>query len=110
MSDRYNERFFISDIDIRLANVHLQFRERMKELSIGRVELEILELIDNDIRTSSKIAEALDKNVNSISTQLKTLSKKGYVCRRQTHAESGGMEYIYHNIYKNNNTIKGINY
>ena len=73
-------RFFISDMEIRMANVHLQFRERMKELSIGNVELEILEFIDQGIRTSSKIAEALDKNVNSVSTQLNNLRKKGYLC------------------------------
>jgi len=101
-------RFYISDMDIRMANIHLQFRERMKELSIGKVELEILELIDEGVRTSSKIAEALDKNVNSISTQLKRLRGKGYVCRRQTHAESGGIEFIYHNIYEQNNSIKGL--
>lgn len=33
------ERFFISDIDIRMANVHHKFRDRMRELSIGNVEL-----------------------------------------------------------------------
>ena len=103
----YNEgRFYIADMDIRMANVHLQFRERMRELSIGKVELEILELIDNGIRTSSKIAEALDKNVNSISTQLKGLRSKGYVCRREAHAESGGLEFIYSNIYEQNNSFK----
>ena len=96
------------DMDIRMANVHLQFRERMKELSIGKVELELLELIDNGIRTSSQIAEALDKNVNSISTQLKNLRSKGYVCRKETHADSGGLEYVYYNIYEQNNSIKGI--
>jgi len=95
-------------MDIRMANVHLQFRERMRELSIGKVELELLELIDNGIRTSSQIAEALDKNVNSISTQLKNLRSKGYVCRKETHADSGGLEYVYYNIYEQNNTIKGI--
>ena len=105
----YNEgRFYITDMDIRMANVHLQFRERMRELSIGKVELELLELIDNGIRTSSQIAEALDKNVNSISTQLKNLRSKGYVCRKETHADSGGLEYVYYNIYEQNNTIKGI--
>ena len=96
------------DMDIRMANVHLQFRERMRELSIGKVELELLELIDNGIRTSSQIAEALDKNVNSISTQLKNLRSKGYVCRKEAHADSGGLEYVYYNIYEQNNTIKGI--
>ncbi len=96
------------DMDIRMANVHLQFRERMRELSIGKVELELLELIDNGIRTSSQIAEALDKNVNSISTQLKNLRSKGYVCRKETHADSGGLEYVYYNIYEQNNSIKGI--
>jgi len=101
-------RFFMCDMDIRMANVHLQFRERMKELSIGKVELELLELIDNGIRTSSQIAEALDKNVNSISTQLKNLRSKGYVCRKETHADSGGLEYVYYNIYEQNNSIKGI--
>ncbi len=101
-------RFYISDMDIRMANVHHGFRERMKELSIGKVELELLELIDEGVRTSSKIAEALDKSVNSISTMLNNLRKKGYLCRRETHAESGGLEFIYHNIYEQNNTIKGI--
>ena len=106
----YNEgRFYITDMDIRMANVHLQFRERMRELSIGKVELEILELIDNGIRTSSEIAEALDKNVNSISTQLKNLRSKGYLCRTQTHAKSGGIEFRYHNIYEQNNSIQGMN-
>ena len=71
----------------------------MKELSIGKVELDFLELIDEDVRTSSKIAESLGKNVNSISTQLKRLREKGYVCRNQTHAESGGLEYVYYSIY-----------
>jgi len=103
-------RFFISDMDIRMANVHLVFRERMRDLSIGKVELELLELIDEGIRTSSEMSEALDKNVNSISTQLNNLRKKGYVCRRQSHAESGGLEYIYSNIYKLNNSIEGICY
>ena len=107
MSNEKN-RFFMCDMDIRMANVHLQFRERMKELSIGKVELELLELIDNGIRTSSQIAEALDKNVNSISTQLKNLRSKGYVCRKETHADSGGLEYVYYNIYEQNNSIKGI--
>lgn len=101
-------RFFISDMDIRMANVHYQFRERMKELSIGKVELEILELISEGVRTSSDISHALDKNVNSISTQLKTLRSKGYVCRKQAHAESGGLKYVYYNIYEQNNSIKGI--
>ncbi len=100
--------FYMSDMDIRMANVHMQFRERMKELSIGKVELELLELIDNGVRTSSKIAEALDKNVNSVSTMLNNLRKKGYLCRKDSRAESGGCEYIYHNIYEQNNTIKGI--
>ena len=108
MSDYDERRFYISDMDIRMANIHLQFRERMRELSIGKVELEILELIGEGIRTSSKIAEALNKNVNSISTQLKNLRAKGYLCRRETHAESGGVEFIYHNIYEQNNSIKGI--
>ncbi len=109
MSDtRWGERFFLCDMDIRMANVHLQFRERMKELSIGKVELELLELIDQGVRTSSKIAEALDKNVNSISTMLNNLRKKGYVCRRNLHAESGGCEFTYYNIYEQNNTVKGI--
>lgn len=109
MSDtRWGERFFLTDMDIRMANVHIQFRDRMKELSIGKVELELLELISEGIRTSSKIAEALDKNVNSISTMLNNLRKKGYVCRKDSHAESGGFEFIYYNIYEQNNTIKGI--
>jgi len=103
-----DRRFYISDMDIRMANVHHGFRERIKELSIGKVELELLELIDEGVRTSSKIAEALDKNVNSISTMLNNLRKKGYLCRRETHAESGGLEFIYHNIYEQNNTIKGM--
>ncbi len=109
MSNFEDERFFMSDIDIRIANTHIQFRERMKELSIGRVELDILELIDQGIKTSSEIAFTLGKNVNSISTQLKNLREKGYVCRRKTRAKSGGIEFNYTNIYENNNTIKGIN-
>ena len=102
-------RFFISDMDIRMANVHFVFKERMKELSIGKVEVNLLELIGEKINTSSKIAEALDKNVNSISTQLNNLRKKGYVCRRETHAESGGLEFIYSNIYELNNSLNGFN-
>lgn len=108
MSNYYERRFFMTDIDIRMANVHIQFRERMKELSIGKVELEILELVSEGVRTSSKISEALDKNVNSISTQLKNLREKGYVCRKETHAESGGVEFVYYNIYEQNNSIKGM--
>ena len=108
MSNIEDRRFFISDMDIRMANVHIQFRDRMKELSIGKVELDLLELIDEGIRTSSKIAEALDKNVNSISTQLNNLRRKGYLCRKETHAESGGLEFIYYNIYEQNNSIRGI--
>jgi len=108
MSYIEDRRFFISDMDIRMANVHIQFRDRMKELSIGKVELDLLELIDEGVRTSSKIAEALDKNVNSISTQLNNLRRKGYLCRKETHAESGGLEFIYYNIYEQNNSIRGI--
>ena len=109
MSDtRWGERFLLTDIDIRMANVHIQFRNRMKELSIGKVELEILELISEGIRTSSKIAKALDKSVNSISTMLNNLRKKGYVCRKDSHAESGGCEFIYYNIYEQNNTTGGL--
>lgn len=103
-----DRRFFLSDMDIRMANVHFVFKERMRELSIGKVEVELLELIGEKINTSSKIAEALDKNVNSISTQLNNLRKKGYVCRTETHAESGGLEFIYHNIYEMNNSMNGI--
>lgn len=102
------DRFFIPDMDIRMANVHHQFRERMRELSIGKVEIEILELIGGGVRTSSEIAATLDRSVNSISTQLKNLRSKGYVSRKDSQAESGGMEYIYYNIYKLNNTIKSI--
>lgn len=76
MSNFESRRFFISDMDIRMANIHIQFRERMKELSVGNTELELLEFIDQGIRTSSKIAEAIDKNVNSVSTMLNSLRKK----------------------------------
>lgn len=100
--------FFISDMDIRMINIRPDFRKRSKELSIGKTELEILQCIDAGLHTSSEISLYLRKNVNSISTQLNSLRKKGYVCRRQTRAKSGGLEYIYNNIYEYNNTIQGI--
>ena len=100
--------FFISDMDIRMINIRPDFRKRSKELSIGKTELAILECIDAGLKTSSEIALYLKKNVNSISTQLKKLKRKGYVCRLPTNAKSGGLEYRYENIYEYNNTIQGI--
>jgi predicted transcriptional regulator len=45
--------------------------------------------------TSAEVAAKLDISVQSASTRLNTLKKKGYLCRMENIAASGGKEFAY---------------
>ena len=89
----------IDDIEIRKAFLNPRARKRIKQLSLGKTEIEIVELVQCGERTTRDIAQLMNVAMNSISTQLNTLYKKGYLRRKQVTAPSGGYEFEYYSVY-----------
>lgn len=92
----------MNDVDIRLAMLDLATRKRIKELSISIGDIDILNCVSMGIDTSGEISKSLGIKVNSISTRLKALRRKGYVTRIEQVSKTGGLEYKYKNIYSIN--------
>jgi len=92
----------MEDLDIRLAMLNPNTRNRMKELSITKGDEDIFYCMAQGDKTSTQIAMNLDCPVQTISMRLKTLRKKGYLTRTKSKSETGGVQYEYQSIYKLN--------
>ena len=89
----------MDDIKIRVAMLDPCTRQRIKKLSIGKTEKRIIDCLWSGAKTSYEVGAMLNIAVNSISTQLKTLMKKGYLRRVEVKSTTGGVEFNYFNIY-----------
>ena len=90
----------MDDIEIRKSMLNLATRKRIKDLSISIGGIDILNCVSMGFKTSGQISKELGVKVNSISTRLKTLRKKGYLSRVEVASVTGGLEYECSNIYK----------
>lgn len=88
------------DLDIRLAMLKPQSRQRFKDLAINSGDDDLMMCITLGHNTSGKIAAATGITVQSASLRLAKLRSKGYVTRKQMPQDSGGYEYVYSNIFK----------
>jgi predicted transcriptional regulator len=94
----------MDDVKIRVAMLDPYTRQRIKKLSIGKVEKKIIDCLWGGAKTSYEVGAMLDIAVNSASTQLKRLMGKGYVRRVEVKSISGGVEFNYFNIYTDKST------
>ena len=74
----------------------LQDLALVKSLLLTNNDLLLIEFIKNKKEVSpAQAASFKDCNVNNASTKLKKLFEQGYLFRRESSNETGGLEYIY---------------
>ncbi|MCK5016725.1 MAG: hypothetical protein KAS32_06575 [Candidatus Peribacteraceae bacterium] len=85
----------MTENEIRLAVLNCESKG-IRELLLNESQVtQIWEIYDRTLFTASRLSEAWDISIQCASMRLKRFYVGGYLNRRETSAESGGIEYIY---------------
>jgi predicted transcriptional regulator len=80
-----------------LRAAFIQWPDTFRAVILSDEQLALYRLVRKNIElTSAEAADALGISVQSASTRLNVLKKKGYLGRIPRVAASGGTEYAYH--------------
>lgn len=84
------------DERIRIRKIIMSNPSLVRELAISEEQQELVEFIASRYEsTAREVADRFDCSIQSASSRLNALAKKGYLVRRKSIHTSGGLEYYY---------------